>query len=173
MVASVAICKGNHNIGKEKYLKASTHRFSPDDYDQHGMLRLPLWFWGVLILQARTWLLFVMAGTSRDQGSGLLQLFYPDSQRFWYGMLLGLPAALAFLIAGRRQHWPRLWCSWRWVLIVSLAAALLGSLYSLWQQDSNEPPLDLLLALVDVLAMGYLLMNRRLKACFTPQDEGD
>jgi hypothetical protein len=173
MVATVAICKGNHNICKEKYLKASTHRFSPDDYDQHGMLRMPLWFWGVLILQARTWLLFVMAGTSRDQGSGLLQLFYPDSQRFWYGMLLGLPAALAFLIAGRRQHWPRLWRCWRWVLIVSLAAALLGSLYSLWQQDSNEPPLDLLLALLDVLAMGYLLMNRRLKACFIPQDEVD
>ncbi len=49
----------------------------------------------MLILQARTWLLFVMAGASREQG-GLLALFYPDTQRFWYGMLLGLPAALAF-----------------------------------------------------------------------------
>lgn len=154
-------------------MKDSAHRFSPDDYDQHGLLRLPLWFWGVLILQARTWILFVMAGASRDQGTGLLQLFYPDTQRFWYGMLLGLPAALAFLICGRRQHWPRLWRCWRWVLALSLVAALLGALHSLWQQGANEPLLDSLLALSDALALGYLLLNQRLKACFIPPEELD
>ncbi|MFZ1872492.1 MAG: DUF2919 domain-containing protein [Chania sp.] len=154
-------------------MKNSSHRFSPDDYDQHGVLRLPLWFWGVLILQARTWILFVMAGASRDQGTGLLQLFYPDTQRFWYGILLGLPAALAFLIGGRRQHWPRLWRCWRWVLAFSLAAALLVSLYSLWQQGGNEPPLDMVLVLLDALALGYLLLNQRLKACFMPAEELD
>ncbi|MBS0976232.1 DUF2919 family protein, partial [Serratia rubidaea] len=83
--------------------------FSPDDYDSHGVLRLPLWFWGVLILQARTWLLFVMAGASRQQGESMLALFYPDTRSFWYGMALGLPAALAFLLSGRRAQWPRLW----------------------------------------------------------------
>jgi hypothetical protein len=154
-------------------LKASKYRFSPDDYDQHGVLRLPLWFWGVLILQARTWLLFVMASTTREQGPALLQLFYPDPQRFWYGMALGLPAALAFVIGSRRQQWPRLWRCWRWVLAVSLAAALSGALYSLWQQDSNEPPLDILLALLDALACAYLLLNQRLKACFMPVDDRD
>ncbi len=154
-------------------MKASPHRFSPDDYDQHGVLKLPLLFWGILILQARTWILFVMAGASRDQGAGLLQLFYPDTQRFWYGILLGLPAALAFLICGRRQHWPRLWRCWRWILAASLAAALLGSLYSLWRQDSNEPPLDIILALLDALALGYLLLSQRLTACFAPQDDQD
>ncbi|MBU9808286.1 DUF2919 family protein, partial [Rahnella sp. SL6] len=35
---------------------------NPDDYNDHGMLRLPLWFWTILILQARTWILFVMVG---------------------------------------------------------------------------------------------------------------
>ena len=154
-------------------MKTPLHRFSPDDYDHHGVLRLPLWFWGILILQARTWILFVMAGASRTQGTELLQLFYPDTQRFWYGMLLGLPAALAFLICGRRQHWSRLWRCWRWVLALSLAAALLGSLYSLWQQDGNEPPLDILLALLDALALGYLLLNQRVKACFLPAEEPD
>ncbi|AHG18926.1 membrane protein [Chania multitudinisentens RB-25] len=151
-------------------MKGSAPRFSPDDYDQHGVLRLPLWFWGVLILQARTWILFVMAGASRDQGAGLLQLFYPDTQRFWYGILLGLPAALAFLICGRRQQWPRLWRCWRWVLAASLLAALLGALYSLWAQGGNEPSLEMVLALLDILALGYLLFNQRLKACFMPPE---
>jgi polyferredoxin len=152
-------------------LNLSSPRFSPDDYDQHGALRLPLWFWGVLILQARTWLLFVMAGASREQGSELLALFYPDTQRFWYGILLGLPAALAFLLGGRRLQWPRLWRAWRWVLICSLLAALGGSLFSLWLQDGNSPALELMLVLLDTLALAYLLLNARLKACFAPQDE--
>lgn len=147
--------------------------FSPDDYDQHGLLRLPLWFWGVLILQARTWLLFVMAGASRQQGESMLQLFYPDTQRFWYGIALGLPAALAFLLSERRAQWPRLWRSWRWVLMASLLAALGGSLTGVWQQDGNAPGLDGMLALLDVLAFAYLLLNVRLKACFAPGVERD
>lgn len=152
-------------------MKPHPHRFSPDDYDHHGVLRLPLWFWGVLVLQARTWLLFVMAGVSQQQGEGLLQLFYPDTQRFWYGILLGLPAALAFLIAPRRHLWPRLWRAWRWVLSALVLAALGGSLFSLWQQDGNLPALDGVLALLDALALAYLLLNARLKACFTAQEE--
>lgn len=32
------------------------HRtYSPDDFNTHGMLRLPWVFWLVLILQAKTW----------------------------------------------------------------------------------------------------------------------
>lgn len=155
-------------MSKQQPLKRTVLRFSPDDYDQHGVLRLPCWFWGVLILQARTWILFVMAGVSRDQGAGLLQLFYPDTQRFWFGMLLGLPAALAFVISGRRQHWPRLWCCWRWVLVIAVAVALLGSAYGVWQQqEMNVPPVDILLVLLDALALSYLLLNQRLIVCFS------
>jgi hypothetical protein len=56
---------------------------------------------------------------------------------------------LAFLIAPRRHQWPQLWRIWRWVLCVSLLAALGGSLFSLWQQADNQPPLDILLVLLD------------------------
>lgn len=157
--------------GKPRSLKPSTPQFSPDDYDQHGVLRLPWWFWGVLILQARTWILFVMAGASRDQGARLLQLFYPDTQRFWFGMLLGLPAALAFVISGRRQHWPRLWWCWRWALVIAVTVALLGSAHGLWQQEITEPPVEMLLVLLDALALAYLLLNQRLIACFSQRGE--
>ncbi|HGW8131866.1 TPA: DUF2919 family protein, partial [Escherichia coli] len=46
--------------------------FHPVHYDAHGRLRLPLLFWLVLLLQARTWVLFVIAGASREQGTALL-----------------------------------------------------------------------------------------------------
>ncbi len=73
--------------------------FIPADFDAHGRLRLPLLFWCVLLLQARTWVLFLMAGASRQQGDAILNLFYPDHDRFWLGLLPGVPAVLAFLLS--------------------------------------------------------------------------
>jgi hypothetical protein len=60
----------------------------------------------VLLLQARTWVLFLMAGASRQQGDALLNLFYPDHDNFWLGLLPGMPAVLAFIISGHRQRFP-------------------------------------------------------------------
>lgn len=51
---------------------------------------------GVLLLQARTRVLFVIAGASREQGTALLNLFYPDHDNFWLGLIPGIPAVLAF-----------------------------------------------------------------------------
>lgn len=70
--------------------------FHPVHYDAHGRLRLPLLFWLVLLLQARTRVLFVIAGASREQGTALLNLFYPDHDNFWLGLIPGIPAVLAF-----------------------------------------------------------------------------
>lgn len=81
--------------------------FHPVHYDAHGRLRLPLLFWLVLLLQARTWVLFVIAGASREQGTALLNLFYPDHDNFWLGLIPGIPAVLAFLLSGRRASFPR------------------------------------------------------------------
>lgn len=74
--------------------------FHPVHYDAHGRLRLPFLFWLVLLLQARTWVLFVIAGASREQGTVLLNLFYPDHDNFWLGLIPGIPAVLAFLLSG-------------------------------------------------------------------------
>ena len=76
--------------------------FHPVHYDAHGRLRLPLLFWLVLLLQARTWVPFVIAGASQEQGTALLNLFYPDHDNFWLGLISGIPAVLAFLLSGRR-----------------------------------------------------------------------
>lgn len=84
-----------------------------------GRLRLPLLFWLVLLLQARTWVLFVIAGASREQGTALLNLFYPDHDNFWLGLIPGIPAVLAFLLAvgGLRFLAPGVYsifcCCWR------------------------------------------------------------
>lgn len=83
--------------------------FHPADYDGHRRLRLPFLFWYVLLLQARTWILFVIAGSSREQDNTLLNLFYPDHDAFWLGLLPGVPAVLAFLLSRRHFAFPVLW----------------------------------------------------------------
>lgn len=43
--------------------------FHPVHYDAHGRLRLPLLFWLVLLLQARTWVLFDLVQTDTIKNS--------------------------------------------------------------------------------------------------------
>lgn len=126
--------------------------FIPADYDTQGRLRLPLLFWGVLLLQARTWVLFVMAGASRQQGDALLNLFYPDHDNFWLGLLPGVPAVAAFLLSGQRQRFPRIWPLMRWLLIASQALLLA---WQPWLWFTGEAPSTLTIALLaaDIYAL--------------------
>lgn len=140
--------------------------FSPADYDPQGRLRLPFLFWCLLLLQARTWVLFLMAGASRDQGDALLNLFYPDHSLFWIGLLPGVPAVLAFLLSGRRQAYPRLWRLLRPILILAQLILLLWQPY-LWLSDEAFTGIGLSLFLLDIFALWWLITNRRLRACFT------
>ncbi len=77
--------KTRHNFGPDNERVQGLYVYLPSDYDSRGWLKLPLLFWAVLLLQARTWVLFVLAGASRGQGEALLGLFYPDRQSFWLG----------------------------------------------------------------------------------------
>jgi hypothetical protein len=144
--------------------------FSPSAYDGHGRLRLPFLFWCVLLLQARTWVLFVMAAASRQQGDTLLNLFYPDRDNFWLGLLPGVPAVAAFLLSGRRHQLPRLWAALRWILIAAQLALLVWQPLLWWQ---GEPLSGIAFALVimDVFALWWLLSSRRLRACFSAQED--
>lgn len=144
--------------------------FHPADYDSHGRLRLPLLFWLVLLLQARTWVLFVIAGSSREQGNTLLNLFYPDHDNFWLGLLPGVPAVLAFLLSGRRHAFPALWRMFYVVLILA-QASLLGWQLWLWLQGEPVNGVSLTLVVADIVALVWLLTNRRLRACFAIEKE--
>ncbi|MGK9171975.1 DUF2919 domain-containing protein [Yokenella regensburgei] len=139
--------------------------FSPADYDAHGCLRLPFLFWCVLLLQARTWVLFVMAGASRGQGDALLTLFYPDHDAFWWGLLPGVPAVLTFLVCGRRQSFPRFWHALRPLLILAQVALLLWQPL-FWLRGEALSGVGLALVVVDLVALSWLLTNTRFHACF-------
>ncbi|STA75421.1 Inner membrane protein yfeZ [Citrobacter freundii] len=144
--------------------------FHPSDYDAHGRLRLPFLFWCVLLLQARTWVLFVIAGSSREQGSTLLNLFYPDHDAFWLGLLPGVPAVLAFLLSGRRFVFPVVW---RWLrgLLILAQLALLCWQPVMWLAGEPINGVGLAVLVADVVALIWLLTNQRLRACFSLEKE--
>lgn len=139
--------------------------FSPADYDAQGRLRLPFLFWCLLLLQARTWVLFLMAGASRDQGDALLNLFYPDHSLFWIGLLPGVPAVLAFLLSGRRHVYPRAWRLLHPVLVVAQLILLFWQPW-LWLSGEAVSGVGVSLLVFDIYALWWLLSNRRLRACF-------
>ncbi len=145
-------------------------KYPPSDYDVNGNLKTPFLFWCILLFQARTWFLLVLAGASRQQGDALLGLFYPDRDNFWLGLLPGVPAALAFVISGRRHLWPRLWAAWRWVLIAAQVAVLVWQIVVIWRGEALTG-MTLALLTGDVFALWWLCTSRRLRDYFAPQRE--
>ena len=140
--------------------------YPPSDYDTHGNLKTPILLWCILLLQARTWFVLVLAAASSQQGDAILGAFYPDRDIFWFGLLPGIPAALAFMMSGRRHLRPRLWAMWRWVLVAAQGVVLAWQLLSLWQgEELTGVTLSLLIA--DIFALWWLCRNRRLRDYFT------
>jgi len=143
--------------------------YSYHDFDAQGYLKAPVLFWAILLFQARTWVLLVIAGTSRQQGGAILNWFYPDHDHFWLGLLPGIPAALAFLLSGRRHLLPRLWGGLRIVLIVTQLLLLVWQCSGLADEDISE--ITLILLIMDILALWWLVMNRRLRDYFALHHE--
>ncbi|CEJ66996.1 Inner membrane protein YfeZ [Citrobacter pasteurii] len=122
------------------------------------------------MLQARTWVLFVIAGSSREQGNTLLNLFYPDHDAFWLGLLPGVPAVLAFLLSGRRFAFPVLWHRLRGLLILAQLVLLCWQPV-MWLAGDPLNGVGLALLVADIVALVGLLTNQRLRACFSLEKE--
>lgn len=143
--------------------------YSYRDFDSQGYLKAPVLFWAILLFQARTWVLLVIAGASREQGEAILSLFYPDSHYFWLGLLPGVPAALAFLLSGRRHLWPRIWRGLRIILVVTQVFLLAWQCSVLAEQ--NISGITIALLVMDIWALWWLSTNRRLRDYFALHHE--
>ncbi len=101
---------------------------SPDYYDKHGNAKPNLMFWLSCFFLARAWIVFVVAGVSREQGQTLLSIFYPSHEGLYLGLGLGTPAVALMLMAGNLHRYPGFFSAvWRWgkaILMVSLLCDL-------------------------------------------------
>ena len=83
-------------------------RYSFDQYDAHGFLKAPIMLWLGWMFLARSWVVFAMAGVSRDNGSKILSIVYPDSNTLYLGLSMGIPSLLLMWLMGLR-HSDRGW----------------------------------------------------------------
>ncbi|MGB6188647.1 MAG: DUF2919 domain-containing protein [Aeromonas molluscorum] len=137
-------------------------------YDDHGQLRPPLWFWPISLLLTRSVWLFVMAGASRQGGSDILALLYPERWSLYVSLLTDLPALLALLACGGTFSNPNGWRARlrRFSPGLLLSSALTGliiqchALISLGWQFSWANALVLIASL---WCLWYLLRSRQLR----------
>jgi len=77
-------------------------RYSIYEYDKHGFLSAPRWLWLGWLFLARAWIVFIVAGVSRNDGSRLLEIIYPVHSLFYTGLVVGLPAIVLIWLMGLR-----------------------------------------------------------------------
>ncbi|WP_428771857.1 DUF2919 domain-containing protein [Vibrio sp.] len=110
-------------------------RYPIEHYDQHGFLKAPIWLWLGWLFLAKAWLLFVVAGASRDSGNQILLYIYPDNRLFYSGLVMGLPALCLMWLIGLRKperRWAnRLVSLGRMITLVTVLGQMLQVLYQI------------------------------------------
>ena len=77
-------------------------QYSIEAYDKHGYLKAPVWLWLGWLFLAKAWIVFVIAGVSRESGTKLLEIIYPDHSTLYIGLVAGIPALLMSWLIGLR-----------------------------------------------------------------------
>ena len=142
--------------------------FHPGDYDVHGRLRLPFLFWCVLLLQARTWVLFVMAGVARA-GRYATESLLSRSRCVLAGVTArctggaGVPVQRTAAVppASGAHFFAGYWILAQVVLLVWQPV--------LWLYGEPLSGIGIALVVADIVAL--LVTNPRLRACFTQESD--
>ncbi|MGF1773490.1 DUF2919 domain-containing protein [Vibrio wakamikoensis] len=78
-------------------------RYGIEQYDQHGLLKTPILLWLGWAFLIRAWVVFVVAGASRQEGSTILQYVYPNHTMLYLGLAMGLPIVVGMWLVGLRK----------------------------------------------------------------------
>ncbi|OAN13919.1 hypothetical protein A3K86_12890 [Photobacterium jeanii] len=145
-------------------------RYSLDAFDKHGLLKPSPMLWLVLAFSAKAWIVFVMAGSSREQGSQLLTLFYPIKETLYVGFVLGLPSILLTWLSGLRHRNNHLintiWRHGKLLLLVAyISDCLLQTYHLITTQGVFSWSNGVMMVLTIWLTM-YLLRSTRVKNTF-------
>jgi hypothetical protein len=139
------------------------------EFNEQGHRRVPVWLWLIWIFSAKGWIIFVMAGASRQQGSDLLTLFYPDHNALYLAMVMGTPALLWMWLAGVRDRY--IWSHWcwkqgRWLMVLMYFGELFRQSWHVWQtQGAFAWPMALSL-LCCLWGLLYLCRSRQVAQLF-------
>ncbi|MDF2155487.1 DUF2919 domain-containing protein [Vibrio sp. CAU 1672] len=145
-------------------------RYSLDQYDAHGFLKAPLLLWLGWMFMARAWVVFAMAGVSRESGSKLLSMVYPDTSTLYMGLLIGTPSLLLMWLMGLRhpeRGWVNRIMGRGWSLTLILCVIQSGqTVYHIYLEHGIFNWANALTITLLAWLMIYLLNGRWVKDCF-------
>jgi len=114
-------------------------RYSIEQYDKHGFLKAPKWLWLGWLFMAKAWVVFVVAGASRESGSKILNIVYPDHSMLYLGLAMGLPSIfLMWLISLRNPErgWVNKLVSWgKSITLVTVVSQFSQSVYHVYLEQ--------------------------------------
>ncbi|NVC93657.1 DUF2919 domain-containing protein [Vibrio natriegens] len=145
-------------------------RYAFDQYDAHGFLKAPIFVWIGWMFLARSWVVFAMAGVSRESGSKLLSIVYPDSSTLYLGLLASVPSLLLMWLMGLRQpersRVNKVMSYGREVTLIVCSIQLAQTMYHVYLERGVFNWANALTITLITWFMIYLLNGRWVKDCF-------
>ncbi|GAD89049.1 hypothetical protein VHA01S_014_00740 [Vibrio halioticoli NBRC 102217] len=150
--------------------KVSSVRYLIEEYDKNGYLKAPFWLWLCWLFLARGWIVFALAGVTKDRGSDILAMIYPNSSSLYMMMCMGVPSLLLMWVIGLRnpdRHWlNKLIGLGRAVSILLSVSQLALELHYISLQDGQFSWGSALSVVGLSWIIIYLFNSRRVKDCF-------
>jgi len=145
-------------------------RYSFEQYDKHGFLKAPLLLWLGWAFLAKAWVVFIVAGASRESGSKILEIVYPDHSMLYLGLAMGVPSiALMWLISLRNpdRAWLNRIVAWgKPVTILTAAGQLAQTLYHIYLQNGVFSWTNGLTSVALLWFTLYLVNSKSVADCF-------
>jgi hypothetical protein len=146
-------------------------RYALEQYDQHGFLKAPKLIWLGWLFLAKAWIVFVVAGASRDSGTTILTIVYPDHSMLYLGLIMGLPSIILMwlisLRAPERSWVNRIVSVGKPLTLLMVILQFMQTLYHIYLEHGvfNWANASTLLVL---LWFGlYLLKSKSVRDCFS------
>ncbi|MDG3087439.1 DUF2919 domain-containing protein [Vibrio hannami] len=145
-------------------------RYPIEHYDKNGFLNAPVWLKLGWLFLAKAWVVFVMAGASRDTGARILELIYPVHSTLYMGLITGAPAIVLFWLLGLRHQdrkmVVKLFSYGKSVTLLTIIVQLFLLVYQI-QLDKGVFSWPNAISLVGLLwLLLFVLRSKRVKDCF-------
>jgi len=141
-----------------------------DAYDKYGLLKPSAMLWLTLAFSAKAWVVFMMAGASREQGARILELLYPLRENLYFAMAIGLPALLLMWLTGQRYKNKklinRLWQHGKTILLAAYMTDCALQVYQLSLIDGAFSWTQAVNLLLTLWLSAYLARSTRVRNTF-------
>ncbi|MFN3017258.1 DUF2919 domain-containing protein [Vibrio coralliilyticus] len=146
-------------------------RYTLEQYDKHGFLKAPKWLWLGWLFLAKAWVVFVVAGASRESGAKILNIVYPDHSMLYLGLAMGLPSiALMWMISLRspERKWISHLVSWgKTITMLAIGGQFVQTLYHVYLEHGAFRWANAATLLFLLWFMLYIYKSRSVRDCFS------